>query len=62
MSGFGIAQFLFPSKELGPNYDFWLRLARNRREKSNFKEYNFRAHEPLRNGKKTFQSFGITQL
>ena len=53
MSGLGIAQLWCPSKELGPNYDFGPKWARNRREKLDLKQLSFWAHEPLRNGKKT---------
>ena len=62
MSGFGIAQFWCPSSELGPNYNFRPRWARNRREKQDFKEFSFWNHEPLRNGKKNMLGFGIAQF
>ena len=35
-----------------PTYYFGPRSTRNGREKSNFNEFSFSAHEPLRNGKK----------
>ena len=56
-SGVWIALFRCLSWELGPNYDFGPRWARNKRKKSDIKEFSFWAHEPLRNGKKTIQTF-----
>ena len=49
---------LFMMSELGvrPNFDVRPRLVGNRHEKSDFNEFNFRAHEPLRNGKKKYQA------
>ena len=37
---------------LGPNYDFGSRWTWNRLEKSDFNEFSFWVHEPLRIGKK----------
>ena len=45
------------SYELGPKYDVGPRWAGNRHEKSDFNEFSFWAHQPLRNGKKTYQAF-----
>ena len=57
MSGFGIAQFWCPRLELGWNYDVRPRCAWNRHEESDFNEFSFWAHKPLRNGTKTIQAF-----
>ena len=56
MSLLGIAEFWFLGYDLGPNYDFGSRWARNKREKSDLNELSFWAHEPLRNVKKKSQS------
>ena len=58
-SGFWIAQFWCPNKDLGLTYDFGSTWVRNRREKSDFYEFSFSANEPLRNGKKTIQAFEL---
>ena len=57
ISGFGIAEFWCSRWELGRNYDVGTRWAWNRNEKSDFKEFSFWPHEPLRNGKKPIQAF-----
>ena len=57
----GIAQLRCSSYDLGPNSDFGSRWAWNRREKSDFNEFSFWAHEPLRIGKKNMSVFGIAQ-
>ena len=62
LSGLGIAQFWCPSYELGANYDFGPRWARNKREKLDFKEFSFWTHKPLRNGKNNMSDFGIAQF
>ena len=45
--------------ELGvrPKLRFWTKMSINGRVKSDLNEFSFLAHEPLRNGKKTFQTF-----
>ena len=44
------------------NYDFVPRWASNGREKSDFNEFSFWAHESLRNGKKKIQAFDLSIL
>ena len=45
--------------ELGvrPKLRFWAKLIMKQTQKSDFKKFRFSAHEPLRNGKNTFQPF-----
>ena len=48
-----------------PKLRFWAQSHRwvvNGHKKSDFKEFSFWAHEPLRNGKKNMAGFGITQF